>query len=268
MLFLILVILAVRAVTLPGAMEGVAFYLVPDFSKINGEVLNAALGQAFFSLSLGMGAMITYGSYLSHKENLPQAAIIVTLADMSVAILAGLIILPAVFAFGFDPTEGPGLVFITLPAVFGQMPAGVFFAMLFFLLLTIAALTSSVSLLEVVISYLIDEKKMNRRPAALLSGGFIFFVGIACSLSMGIWGDIKFIGDRNLFDSLDYLSSNILLPLGGIAVSLFVGWVILPRATQEATSNGAHPFAWVKAWQFICRFVAPIAIAWILYSGI
>ena len=263
LLLVILVVLAIRSITLPGAMEGVAFYLVPDFSKINYGLVNNALGQAFFSLSLGMGAMITYGSYLSHKENISRAAIWVTLADMSVAVIAGLVILPAVFAFGFDPTEGPGLVFITLPAVFGQMPAGVVFAVLFFVLLTIAALTSSVSLLEVVIAYLIDERKMRRPPAAIGAGLFIFVIGIACSLSMGPWGGFTIAG-KNIFDLMDYSSSNVMLPLGGIAVSLFVGWVILPRATQEATSQGAHPFVWMKAWQFICRYVAPVAIAWIL----
>lgn len=267
LLFIILVILAIRSITLPGAMEGLAFYLVPDFSKINADVVNGALGQAFFSLSLGMGAMITYGSYLSHRENLPQAALWVTIADMSVAIIAGLVILPAVFAFGFDPTEGPGLVFITLPAVFGQMPAGVLFAVLFFVLLTIAALTSSVSLLEVVIAYLIDERKMNRKPAALGAGAVIFVIGIACSLSMGPWADFSIFG-KNIFDFLDYTSSYIMLPLGGIAVSLFVGWVILPKATEEATSRGVHPFVWVKPWQFVCRYIAPVAIAWILISGL
>ncbi len=267
LLFVILVILAVRSVTLPGAMEGVAFYLVPDFSKINATVVGYALGQAFFSLSLGMGAMITYGSYLSHRENLSQAAIWVTLADMSVAVIAGLVILPAVFAFGFDPTEGPGLVFITLPAVFGQMPAGAVFAVLFFVLLTIAALTSSVSLLEVVITYLIDERKARRAPAAFGAGALIFTIGIACSLSMGPWGGFTIAG-KNIFDFLDYASSNLMLPVGGIAISLFVGWVILPRATQEATSHGVHPFVWVKLWQFICRYVAPVAIVWILISGI
>ena len=267
LLFIILVILAIRSITLPGAMEGVAFYLVPDFSKINGAVVGDALGQAFFSLSLGMGTMLTYGSYLSHKENLSRSAIWVTLADMSVAVIAGLVILPAVFAFGFDPTEGPGLVFITLPAVFGQMPAGVFFAVLFFVLLTIAALTSSVSLLEAVIAYLIDEKKLKRPHAALGAGLFIFTIGVACSLSMGPWSEFTIAG-KNIFDFMDYSSSNVMLPLGGIAVSLFVGWVILPRATQEATSQGAHPFVWMKAWIFICRFVAPVAIAWILISGL
>ncbi len=263
LLFLILIVLAVRSVTLPGAMEGVAFYLVPDFSKINSTLMNGALGQAFFSLSLGMGAMLTYGSYLSRKENLPQAAIWVTLADMSVALIAGLVILPAVFAFGFDPSEGPGLVFVTLPAVFGQMPAGIIFALLFFTLLTIAALTSSVSLLEVAISYLIDEKKMKRAPAAIGAGILVFFIGIACSLSLGPWSEYTVAG-KNIFDLMDYTTSNVMLPLGGIAVSIFVGWIILPRAIQEATSEGKHPFTWMKIWIFICRFLAPLAIAQIL----
>jgi NSS family neurotransmitter:Na+ symporter len=267
MLFVILVILAVRSLTLPGAMEGVSFYLAPDFSRINAEVINAALTQAFFSLSLGMGAMITYGSYLSHKENLPGAALWVVLCDAMVAVTAGLVILPAVFAFSFDPTEGPGLVFITLPAIFGQMPFGVLFAMLFFILLFIAALTSAVSLLEVVTAYLVDERGARRESAAIGIGIAIFLFGIPASLSLGPWSDLTLFG-MSIFDLMDYVTANLLLPLGGIAISLFVGWVIYPRALEEATSKGAYAFPWAAIWRFVSRFVAPLAIGWILIAGL
>ncbi len=267
MLFVILIVLAVRSLTLPGAMEGVAFYLTPDFSRIDANVINAALTQAFFSLSLGMGAMITYGSYLSHKANLPSAALWVVLCDATVAVTAGLVIMPAVFAFSFDPTEGPGLVFITLPAIFGQMPVGVLFSILFFTLLLIAALTSAVSLLEVVTAYFVDERGLNRKTAAVCVGIAIFLVGIPASLSLGPWSDVLLFG-MTIFDLMDYVTANLLLPLGAIAISLFVGWVIFPRALEEATSKGAHPFIWAVPWRFISRYVAPLAIAWILIMGL
>lgn len=265
-LFLLLIVLAVRSLTLPGAWEGVRFFLAPDFSRVTAATFNGALSQAFFSLSLGMGAMITYGSYLSRKESLTRSTMQVTLCDTLVAITAGLVILPAVFAFTLDPSAGPGLVFITLPAVFAQMPAGTFFAILFFVLLAIAALTSAVSLLEVVVSYFVDERGMQRRTAAIALGFVIFLLGIPSSLSLGIWSGFE-IGGKGILDMMDYLATHILLPLGGIAVSLFVGWVILPRAMQEATSDGAHPFRMAAAWRIVCRYVAPAAIVWILVIG-
>lgn len=267
LLFLILVALVIRAVTLPGAGAGLSFFLNLDFSKLDAGAFNAALGQAFFSLSLGMGAMITYGSYLSHRENLPSSALWVTSLDFSVALLAGLVVLPAVFAFGFDPAAGPGLAFITLPAVFSQMPVGQVFAVLFFVLLAIAALTSAVSLLEVVVAYFVDEKGMPRRLAAVVFGTLIFLLGIPSSLSMGVWSGFT-IADRGFLDSMDYLTSNLMLPIGGIGVSVFVGWVVAPRVLAEVTSDGQYRFPLAPVWLFICRFIAPVAIAWILISGI
>jgi neurotransmitter:Na+ symporter, NSS family len=267
LLFILLLGLVLRSVTLPGAEKGLAFFLEPDFSKVSGELFNAALAQAFFSLSLGMGAMTTYGSYLPHYENLPRSAIWVTSLDTLVAILAGLLILPAVFAFGFDPSAGPGLTFITLPAVFSEMPFGGFFGTLFFILLSVAALTSAISLLEVVVAFFVDEKGMKRSTATTLSGVVIFLIGIPSSLSLGIWSDVTVSG-KGILDLMDYIASNLLLPLGGIFISLFVGWVILPKALEEATSYGKHPFAWAAFWTFICRYVAPLAVAWTLLMGL
>jgi len=166
-LFVLLVVLCFRSLTLPGAEKGVAFFLNPDFSKVSWGMVTAALGQAFFSLSLGMGAMITYGSYLSKDTRLPGAALWVTSLDSLIAVLAGFMILPAVFAFGFDPSAGPGLTFITLPAVFSKIPLGTFFGTLFFVLLAVAALTSAMSLLEVVVAYLVDERNIPRRTASV-----------------------------------------------------------------------------------------------------
>ena len=267
-LFALLIVLIVRSVTLPGGMEGVAFLLSPDFSKVTWSTVSDALSQAFFSLSLGMGAMITYGSYLSKKENLPGSAGWVTLLDSAVAVMAGLLILPAVFAFGFDPSAGPGLTFITLPAVFAQMPFGAFFAFLFFLLLAIAALTSAVSILEVVVAYFVDDRGVSRKSAAVIIGFVIFLLGIPSSLSMGVMGDVKIIAGKNFFDLMDFISSSLLLPIGGLFISLFVGWVVWGKAQEEiAAHNGVIPI-WVGAWGVIVKFIAPIAIAFILLKGL
>ena len=266
-LFVIILILLGRSLTLPGAMKGIEYFLQPDFSKMNAAAFNAALSQAFFSLSIGMGAMITYGSYLDRTMNLPTSTIWTTSLDTSIAFLAGLVILPAVFAFGFDPNAGPGLTFITLPAVFANMPGGVVFAPLFFVLLAIAALTSAVSLLEVVVTYLVDEKGVSRRTAAWGSGAVMFLIGIPASLSLGVWKDYTILG-KGIFDFLDYLSSNLLLPLGGIFIALFVGWFFSEKALEEATAGGKHRFPVARIWMFICKFIAPLAIAWILISGL
>jgi len=268
LLFILLLVLIGRAVTLPGAEKGLEFFLMPDFSKVTADTFNGALSQAFFSLSIGMGAMITYGSYLNKKENLGKSAMWVTSLDSGVAVLAGLLILPAVFAFGFDPAAGPGLTFITLPAVFAQMPGGMFFGVLFFFLLTIAALTSAVSLLQPIVSYFSDEKGWNPKFAAIVAGVVIFALGIPSSLSLGVWSDFHIIGEKGFLDSMDYVASNILLPVGGILITIFVGWVMADKMKEEVTNNGEKPFPFFGAWLFICRFVAPVAVAWILVSGL
>lgn len=266
-LFILLLVLIARSLTLPGAAEGLAFYLKPDFSEITAETFNGALSQAFFSLSIGMGAMITYGSYLHHKENLPGSALWVTSLDAMVAILAGLLIMPAVFAFGFDPASGPGLTFITLPAVFASMPLGEVFAVLFFLLLTIAALTSAVSLLEVVVAYFVDERGFHRKRATVLFALLILLLGIPSSLSLGVWSGFT-VGGKGFLDLMDYLTSNILLPVGGFFIAIFVGWVVYPKVIAELTNQGERPFPYARLWGFVCRYVAPVAIAWILVSGL
>ncbi|RCK46114.1 Na+-dependent transporter [Thalassospira profundimaris] len=266
-LFALLIILIIRSVTLPGGEEGVAFLLAPDFSKVTWNTVSDALSQAFFSLSLGMGAMITYGSYLSKKENIASSAGWVTLLDTAVAVMAGLLILPAVFAFGFDPSAGPGLTFITLPAVFAHMPMGSVFAFMFFLLLAIAALTSAVSILEVVVAYFVDDRGVSRKTAAIVIGVIIFALGIPSSLSLGVMSDVTFFG-KSFFDLMDFISSNLLLPIGGLFISLFVGWVIWGKAKEEiAAHNGIVP-AWISAWGLIVKFVAPVAIAFILLKGL
>lgn len=260
-LFIMMFIIMIRALTLNGAMAGVEFLLAPDFSKINGGVILAALGQVFFSLSLGMGTMITYGSYLSKNEDLVVSSISIPLLDTAIALLAGLTILPAVFAFGFDPGQGPGLLFVTLPAVFAQMPLGTLFALIFFVLVLFAALTSSISLLEVNVAYVVDEFKWDRKKATFVMSGLIFLVGVAASLSMGPWADISIIGGRNIFDSLDFVASNILLPLGGMFMCIFIGWIWgLENAIKEASNDGKLAFKLAPFWGFLVKWIAPIAI--------
>jgi len=267
LLFVIVVVLCARSLTLLGAMAGIKFFLNPDFSKLTGAMVTAALGQAFFSLSLGMGSMITLGSYLSRQTHLAGSALWVTSLDTLIAILAGFMILPAVFAFGFDPGAGPGLSFITLPAVFAKMPWGAGFGTLFFVLLAVAALTSAFSLLEVVVAFLVDEKGWTRAKAAYEAGAAIFLLGVPSSLSFGAWEDLKLFG-KGFFELMDYAASNVMLPLGGVLIALFVGWVVSPRIMAETAHRDGKLFRLAPAWRVICRYVAPLAIAWVLISGL
>ena len=264
-LFVMLLILVGRAVTLDGAGEGLAFYLKPDFSKVTAATFTAAIGQAFFSLSLGMGALITYGSYLSRSERLPGSAMMVVGLDTVVAVLAGFMILPAVFAYSLDPAAGPGLTFITLPVVFAQMPAGAVFGFVFFALLFVAALTSAVSLLEVVVAYLVDEKRLTRKRAVASAAIVCLILGIPSALSQGAVDGLV-IGGQSFLDWAAQLT-DILLPLGGLLTSLFVGWVLGPRLVNEITNQGEVAFPLAKGWLFVCRFIAPVGIGWVLIAG-
>ncbi|MCF4152246.1 sodium-dependent transporter [Dethiosulfovibrio sp. F2B] len=265
-LFIILIILMVRALTLPGAAEGVAFYLKPDFSKVTGTTVIDALGQAFYSLSLGMGILITYGSYISNDEDLPKSVATVTFLDTMVAFLSGLVIFPTVFAFGVDAGAGAGLSFIALPAVFSKMWGGPVWSALFFALLFIAALTSSVSLFEVVISYCMDELKWTRARSSWIMGIAIFLVGIPSALSNGAM-DIKLFG-MGFLDGLDWLCNNLLLTTCGILICIFAGWVVGDRMKKEVTNDGSRPFALLSPWTWILKVVAPAAILVIIYNGL
>src|SRR5690554_1004007 len=223
-LFPLFIIIAIRSITLPGAGAGLEFILKPDFSQVTGSTFLAALGQAFFSLSLGMGCMLTYGSYLSKEENLPKNALIVTLMDTSVALIAAIAIFPALFAFGMEPAVGPGLVFVVVPSIFAQMGGlGVVLSVIFFIALTLAALTSSVSLLEVVVAYLIDERKMERKKAVSISGGIMVITGILSSLSLGALSSFTILG-VGFFDFFDILTDKIFLAIGGMLIAIFAGW--------------------------------------------
>ncbi|MEN7431059.1 sodium-dependent transporter [Chromobacterium sp. TRC.1.1.SA] len=264
-LFVLMLVLIARGLTLPGALEGVSYFVAPDFSKVSAAMLVDALGLAFFSLSLGLGIMITYGSYVGRESKLVSSALWVIALTVATCFLAGLMVLPAVFAFGFDPSAGPGLTFITMPAVFAHLPLGQLFAVMFFCLLLLAALTSSVSLLEVVTSFAIDELRLSRRAAAILMAAGTFLLGIPASLSLGVWGDYQ-LGGMNFFDLLDFVTSKLLMPAGELLLALFVGWKAWPVVKAEL-SSGRSPRV-MRCMRGFCMALAPLLIGWIMVAGI
>ena len=268
----ILVILMIRGMTLPGADKGLAFLLVPDWAKINGQSILIALGHAFFTLSLGMGAMMTYGSYMSKKDSVITASAQIVFLDTLIAIMAGVAIFTAVFASGLDPAAGPGLIFQTLPAVFAGMTGGVYFSFLFFLLLAIAALTSAISLLEVVVAYFVDEKGWNRKGAVMIFGGSIYLLGIPSALSFNLMSDVTLFG-KTFFDIVDFIASNVLLPFGGLMIAIFVGWVWTRTSVMTAVKEGAEylfeAYPWFEGvWFVFLRFVAPVLITLVLLNSL
>ncbi|SHJ29143.1 neurotransmitter:Na+ symporter, NSS family [Dethiosulfatibacter aminovorans DSM 17477] len=268
LLFVILIIIALKGLTLPNSFEGVKFLFKPDFSKMTGKVVLAALGQAFFSLSLGMGCMITYGSYLEKKENLVSTTGVITAMDTGVALLAGLAMFPAMFAFGIAPTEGPGLVFVVVPALFAEMGGlGTIFATLFFVALTVAALTSSVSLLEVVTSYLIDEKKFTRMRAVVSASSVMVVLCILSSLSLGGLGPQLF--GKGAFDVFDLLTDKIFLALGGMLICIFAGWRIKKEDLfNEITNGGTLKYGFLNFWYLLVKYVIPVTILVVAVNGI
>ena len=270
-LFIMLVLIIIRSLTLPGAGAGVAYYLRPDFSKVTLKTVVSAVGQAFFSLSLGMGAMITYGSYLKKDEDLIKSAAIIPALDTFIAFIAGLAILPAVFALGANPGEGAGLAFITLPGVFNAMPLGGFFGFLFFVLLFFAALTSAISLLEVVTAYTIDQWKWSRQKTTIVMGGVMFFIGVLCSLSYADgfgWLTFRLFGmELNLFNWLADWLGDLLLIVGALLTCIFIGWVwTVKSAAKEITHDGQKPFMLLGFWGFLIKFVCPLALVIVLLN--
>lgn len=266
LLLAIIVVLDIRAITLPGASAGLAFLFQPDFSKLTASAVMSALGHAFFSLSLGMGTMITYGSYIGKKENLGVTALQVTIADTAIALLAGLAIFPAVFAFGIEPGAGPGLVFITLPNVFNQMPGGYIFAIMFFVLLAVAALTSSISILEVVVAYFVEDKGWDRKKSTIIATVAITALGAFESLTNSV---INFKlpllkgGVMHSFGFFDWMieMSDLMLPLGGLFISIFVGWVMTKEDVDDEITNGGElSHAWMGIFEVLTKYVAPVLI--------
>lgn len=263
----IIVLLVIRAITLPGATEGIEFLLKPNFNELSMPAVLDALGHSFFSLSVGMGTMLTYGSYISKKENLTTTTVSIAAADTVIALLAGLAIFPAVFAFGIDPTAGPGLVFITLPNVFLQMTGGTIFGALFFFLLFIAALTSVVSIFEVIIAYITEELSVTRPKAMTLTTLAVVFISILCAFSNTPDSSLTFFG-TTLFDWMDKLSANILLPIGGLLIMIFIGFIMKREDVEDELKQGCPSIKNSMIYLTITKYVAPIAIAIVFLYGL
>ena len=274
MLFIIIVVLVVCSACMPGASGGLEFLLKPDFSKLSGEVILSAMGQAFFSLSVGMGCLCTYASYFKRDTHIGKTAISVASIDTIIAVMAGFIIFPAVTSAGMDVKNlesGPGLIFITLPHVFqtafSSVPAlGYVFSVMFYLLLIVAALTSTISMHEVVTAYFSEEFSMSRKKGASIVTGSCIFLGIFCALSFGVLSDFKIFG-MTIFGLFDFISSNILLPLGGMLISIFTGWYLNKRFVYHELTNGETVRApYFKLFIYVLRYVAPVAIGLIFLN--
>jgi NSS family neurotransmitter:Na+ symporter len=267
LLFVLLALLFANGMLSKGAWAGLSFMFCPDFSKLTPSAVLEALGHAFFTLSLGMAAMITYGSYLNRQEDLLAAGLRVALLDTLIALMAGLAIFPIVFAADMEPAAGPGLIFKTIPVVFSKLPGGSVLAVLFFLLLAFAALTSAISLLEAQVAYLIDERDWGRRRATGFLAGLAFVVGIPTALSYNTLADRCFIGERSFFDSVDLIASNYLLPISGLLIAVYVGWFWSGKEEkEELVADGA---GWVyPTWHFLVRYLAPLAVAVILFCKV
>jgi NSS family neurotransmitter:Na+ symporter len=271
-LFVMLVALVGYAAVAGDLARALDFLFQADFSKITPQVVLGAVGQAFFSVSVAMGLLIAYGSYLSREISIPRAAVIIAGADTLVALLAGLAIFPLVFANGLDPAEGPGLIFVTLPLAFGHMPAGALFGTLFFLLFIVSALTSSIAVLEPIVAWVDEHRGMRRQVATPLIGLLAWLLGLTTVFSFNIWSDLRPLGaieafaDKNLFDIQDFLAVNIMLPLGGLLIAIFVGWV-MPSPDCRDELGLADSLAY-RLWRFLVRYLCPIAVGGILLSNL
>ena len=269
LLFLCLIIVITRNLSLDGALEGVKFYLSPDFSKITPKLLIDVLGQVFFALSLGFGVMITLSSHLKKDENLIKTATYTGVLNTIIAFLAGFMIFPALFSAGLSPDKGPSLVFETLPIAFSYVKFGTFVCALFFVLLLVAALTTSLPIYQVIISVLEEKFKLAKNTAINLTLGGIFVLGnLPCILAYGAWRDIKIVGAKNIFDSFDFISGNVLFVLTAFLCCVYVGWVMKDEAINELSNGGKIKSKWIKIWFYYVKFIVPVVIGAIFYFGI
>ena len=266
-LFVLLVVIIIRSLTLPGAVEGLKFIFTPKDSHLTLGGATAAMGQVFYSLSLGMGITVTYGSYLKKEEDIPRSCLHVAGLDTLAAVMAGLAIFPAVFALGMEPAQGPSLIFGTLPAVFGAMFGGSVFAILFFVLMFFAALTSAIALLECVVAYTEGSWKWSRKKSVFLVGLMIGLLGIPSSLSFGPMAEMKLLG-YTFFDLMGVLTDNLLMPLSGLAMCIFVGWFWGPRHIIDHIESSGVSFRLQKAWLWCVRIVAPVMVVAVMIMGI
>lgn len=264
-LFLLLIIMVGYAINTGAFSQGVSFLFEPNFSQLSWNAVLIAMGHAFFTLSLGMGAIMIYGSYMPHDASIAKTSIIVAGADTLVALLAGMAIFPIVFAHGLEPGAGPGLVFVTLPIAFGQMDGGVILGTIFFVLLSFAAWSSAISLIEPAVAWLVENRDWDRLKASVLAGMVTWVVGIGTVLSFNEWAEIKLF-DKTFFDLLDYLTANIMLPLGGLFIAIFAAWIMGQKSTLDELEMGDH--IGFKAWYFLVRFVTPLAVVVVFLKAI
>ncbi|WP_071461455.1 sodium-dependent transporter [Bacillus massilinigeriensis] len=268
LLFIFFIVLVLRSLTLDGAMEGIRFFLKPDFSEVTGEAALYALGQSFFALAVGFSCMVTYSSYLDKGVSIPSSAGSVVVMNIFVSILAGLAIFPVVFAFGMEPAEGPGLLFMILPAVFSQMPFGELFLAIFLVLFLFATLTSSFSLLEIIVSAFIEDGKRSRKKISWVSGIIVFVAGVPAALSFSTLSGWQIDG-KTVFDLTDYLVSNILLPLGCLLIALFISWKMDENVVREEFAQGASlPASAYTVWRFLMKVIVPVTILIVFLSTI
>lgn len=256
-LFIILMLLVAYAMTTGAYEQGINFLFNPDFTKINGQAILTAMGHAFFTLSLGMGAIMVYGSYLPNSISITRTSILIAGADTAVALLAGIAIFPIVFANNLEVAAGPGLIFQTLPIAFGNMTGGWLFGILFFVLLVFAALSSSISLIEPAVAWLVENKEVDRKKACVWAGLATWLIGLGTVFSFNLWSDFK-IFDRTIFDLLDYLTANLLLPIGGFCVAVFAGWIMKPEDSEHELRS-SRPIHY-RIWWFLVRYVSPAAV--------
>ena len=263
-LFVLIIVMVFYAMTTSGFAEGVRFMFSPDFSKISTEGVLKAMGQAFFTLSIGMGAIMVYGAYLPKDISIAKASFSIAIADTAVAVLAGVAIFPIVFANGLEAGSGPGLIFVTLPLAFGNMAFGTFFGTLFFILLVFAAWSSSISLIEPAVAWVIENKGVSRVKASIALGFFTWFIGLGTVFSFNEWSNITLFG-KTFFDLLDYLTSNIMLPLGGVLMAVFAGWLMKKSASHDelAVSKRAYTL-----WRFLVRYVTPVAVLLVFLNAV
>jgi neurotransmitter:Na+ symporter, NSS family len=263
-LLVLMLILLGYAINSGHFAEGVEFVFTPQWDKLTWDGVLAALGQAFFTLSIGMGAVMAYGAYLPEDTSITAASAAVVVADTGIAILAALVIFPLVFANGLNPAEGPGLVFETLPLAFGKMAGGVIFSTLFFVLLSFAAWTSALGLVEPAVAWLVEHQNRTRAQSALIIGGLIWFFGLGSVLSFNLLSDVKFLRGT-IYNNLEHLTSNILLPLSGLLITIFAGWVMCRNSTADELGGSGFIY---KAWRLLARFLAPIGILIVLVNAI
>jgi len=271
-LFAILIILVINSIFNADIASGIDFLFNPHFDKITLNVVFMAMGQAFFSLAIGVGVMLTYGAYVPGTVSLPKAAFMISLADTAVAILAGVAIFPVVFANSLDPADGPGLIFVTLPIAFGTMPFGYIVGLLFFVLLFFAAYSSVLGMLEPVVSFLEEQRGFSRPKMAFLTGIFCWMLGIAAALSFNVWSDLRpmaaipFLAEKNIFDLLDFSIANFLLPLNAMLIAIFAGWMMTRQSLLEEL--GVRSTALSLFLQVVLRYIAPVLIFAIFYTSL